>query len=550
MTTEAPPIGIHIGPTTVPERTLGWEILGWTKEYLLQPDGPNAGEPWVFTNEQARFVLNWYAIDEQGRFVWRYGMLRRMKGWGKDPVGAALSCIEFVGPCRFHHWDGSATLIPSMKLPADQGFGEPVAGPHYAAWVQIAAVSRDQTRNTMTLFPGMISPKAIEEFGIDIGKEIIYAYGGRRRIEAVTSSPRALEGGRATFILKNETHHWLAPNEGHEMSKVIARNAAKSRDASSRVLAISNAHAPGEDSDAEHDYEAWKKIDQGLSKATGLLYECLEAPEETDLEDDESLMAGLLAARGDSEWVDPDRLIAEIHDPRTSAAMARRFYLNQIVAEEDKPFDSKKWETLAGTGRKVPDGALITLGFDGSISQDHTALIGTEVATGHQWVVGYWEPEIMADGEVRIPFMEVDETVDAAFGRWKVWRFNCDPFYWKDMTAAWAGRYGDDVVVNWATNQYRRMAAALLAYRNAIETGALTHDGDARFTAAIYNAHKHMREFRDDQGERMWTIQKERPDSPLKIDAAMAGCLSWEASLAAIAAGAVGEEDEAGVFFV
>lgn len=534
MTTAAPPAAIRIGPTTVPKRTLGWQVLGWTREYLLQPDGPNAGGPWIFTNEQARFVLNWYAVDEHGRFVHRYGMYRRMKGHGKDPLGAAICCVEFVGPCRFDRWEGD----------------EPVAVPHDAAWVQIAAVTHDQTRTTTMLFPGMLSLKAIEEFGIDLGKEIFYAHGGRRRIEAVTTSARAAEGSRATLILKNETHHWLGPNEGHEMSKVIARNVAKSRDGASRVLAISNAHAPGEDSDAERDFDAWRKIDQGLSKATGILYDCLEAPEEIDLEDEESLRAGILAARGDSVWLDPERLIEEIHDPRTSAAMARRFYLNQIFAQEDKPFDGKKWETLVRAGYVVPDGALITLGFDGSVSRDHTALIGTELESSHQWVVGYWEPEITDSEGIRIPFFEVDETVDAAFRRWKVWRFNCDPFYWKDMMSAWAGRYGDDIVVSWPTDRYRKMAASLLAYQTAIRLGALTHDGDARFTAAVYNAHKHMREFRDDQGERMWTIQKERPDSPLKIDAAMAGCLSWEAYTAAIAAGAVGSEEEAGVFFI
>lgn len=524
---------MRIGPDTVPDKTLGWQILQWTRDYLLQPDGPNAREPWHYTPEQARFILNWYAIDDEGKFVYRYGMLRRMKGWGKDPVGATLCCIEFVGPCRFDRWAAD---------------GSPIAVPHSAAWVQTAAVSRDQTRNTMTLFPGMFSPQAIEEYGIDLGKEIIYAEKGRRRIEAVTSSPRSLEGGRATFVLKNETHHWLAPNEGHEMSAVIARNVAKSRDGSSRALAISNAHAPGENSDAEHDYEAWQKISQGLSKATGVLYDCVEAPE-MDLADDDAVLAGIEIARGDSHWVHPARLLEEIRDPRTSPAMARRFYLNQIVAEEDKPFDAAKWGELVRAGYRVPDGSLIVLGFDGSISRDHTALIGTEVTTGHQWVVGYWEPEQMPDGDVRIPFMAVDETVDDAFKRWQVWRFNCDPFYWKDMTAAWAGRYGREVVVDWATNQYRRMAAALLAYRNAILTGALTHDGDPRFSAAIANAHKHMQQFRDDQGEQMWVIQKERMDSPLKIDAAMAGCLSWEAYQAAIADGAMLEE-EAGVFFV
>lgn len=511
--------------------TLGWEILGWTADYAEQPDGPNAGAPWHCTREQTRFILNWYAIDAQGRFIYRYGMLRRMKGWGKDPLGALLCFVEFVGPCRFAGWNDDGT---------------PKAIPHSAAWVQTAAVSKEQTRNTMTLFPGMISKKAIEEYGIDLGKEIIYADRGRRRIEAVTSSPRALEGGRATFILKNETHHWLAPNEGHEMSAVIARNAAKSRDASSRVLAISNAHAPGEDSDAEHDYEAWRKIDQGLSKATGLLYDCLEAPD-TDLANDESLRAGIIAARGDSEWLDVDRLMAEIRDPRTTPAMARRFYLNQIVAEEDKPFDVKRFQTLR-RHYLPPDDSLIVLGFDGSLTRDHTALIATDLLSAHQWVAGYWEPRPMGD-EVRIPFLEVDQTVDALFERYQVWRLNADPYKWGQLIDAWAGRYGEDRIVKWNTTNYRKMAVSLQNYAVAISTGGLTHDGDPRLVAAIGNSHKRMLTMRDDDGEYLWIIQKERQDSPLKIDAAVAASLSWEAYMAATAAGAT-KEDEVGVTFV
>ncbi len=522
MTTATLPPPTRIGPTVLPERTLGWEILGWTREYLLQPDGPQAGDPWVFTQEQARFILNWYAIDEAGRFAYRYGMFRRMKGHGKDPLAAALCCIEFIGPCRFECWQD----------------GQPIAAPHFAAWVQVCAVSRDQTRNTMTLFPGMFSPRAIEEFGVDLGKEIIYAEKGRKRIEAVTSSPRALEGARTTFTLKNETHHWIAPNEGHEMAKVIARNAAKSRDGSSRVLAISNAHAPGEDSDAEHDFEAWKKIDQGISKATGILYDCLEAPD-VDLADDAAVIAAVEIARGDSFWVSPERMLAEIRDPRTTPAMARRFYLNQIVAEEDKPFDRACWAELVKPRHTVPNGALITLGFDGSESRDHTALIGTEIATGYQWVVGYWEPEPVGNGEQRIDFRAVDETAAYAFEKWDVWRMYADPYKWGTYLAKWAGTYGEDKVVSWATTLYRRMAFALAQYRTAMIGGDLTHDGDKRFAASIANAHKHMQNFRDDDGELMWTIQKERPDSPLKIDAAMAGCLSWQARQDAVASGAL-----------
>ena len=123
-------------------RTLGWAILEWTADYLQQPDGPNAGESWDYTDEQVRMILRWYAIDEHGRFVYRRGVIRRMKGWGKDPLCATIAAIELCGPCRFGGWDAAK---------------KPVAIQHPAPWIQIAAVSRDQTRNTMTLFPGLFT---------------------------------------------------------------------------------------------------------------------------------------------------------------------------------------------------------------------------------------------------------------------------------------------------------------------------------------------------------------------------------------------------------
>ena len=139
--------GVRSIPDTVPDetRTLGWQVLAWTRAYLLQPDGPTAGEPWVFTPEQARMVLRLYAIDAAGRFTYRRAVIRRCKGWGKDPLLAAIAAAELCGPCRFGGWDAE---------------GKPVAVEHPAPWIQCAAVSQDQTHNTMRLFPGMFSPAA------------------------------------------------------------------------------------------------------------------------------------------------------------------------------------------------------------------------------------------------------------------------------------------------------------------------------------------------------------------------------------------------------
>ncbi|MEU9057846.1 hypothetical protein AB0D13_02835 [Streptomyces sp. NPDC048430] len=179
-----------IGPTwqqdafgrwVLPGKTLGWQIAGWSAEYLRSEDGG----PWKFTREQLRFVLHWYAVDENGRFTNRKGVLQRMKGWGKDPLLAVLCLVELCGPSRFSHWDEA---------------GEPVGVPHPRAWVQVTAVNQSQTTNTMALIPSLMSDAFKAKYGIKDGAVLIRANGGKCRLEAVTSSFRALEGKRTTFL--------------------------------------------------------------------------------------------------------------------------------------------------------------------------------------------------------------------------------------------------------------------------------------------------------------------------------------------------------------
>lgn len=521
MTLLAPSPAVRIGPEGLPERTLGWQILQWTSDYLLQPDGPDAGGPWKFTPEQARFVLWWYAIDAQGKFVYRRGMLRRMKGWGKDPVGAALCAVEFVGPCRFGGWDKQ---------------GEPIAVPVHSAWVQTAAVAKEQTRNTMTLFPGTLSPRAIEEYGIDLGKEIIYAHHGRCRIEAVTSSPRALEGGRATFVLKNETHHWLENNEGHAMAAVIARNAAK---ISGRVLAISNAHNPGEDSDAERDWEAWQKIEQGRSRATGFLYDSVEAPPDTILSDAASLKAGLQAAAGDSYWVPIDNLIETIYDPRTAPSEARRFYLNQIVAAEDAWVAPHEWDALAAPDKKVEPGEEVTLGFDGGKTDDNTVLMACRVSDAHLFPLGIWDPEAYPDSD--LPRDQIDAAVKRAFAVYDVVGFYSDVHPWESYVDAWEQEFGkvsgrEGVCVAASTRhsiawdmrgRTREVTQMAEAFHAAIVEGDLSHAGTNTELGRVMTQHVHNARRRPNQYG--VTFSKEHRESARKVDAVAAGMLAFKA---------------------
>lgn len=472
------------GPQGLPALTLGWQVLEWTIDYLLQPDGPDAGQPWRYTAEQVRILLWWYAVDPLGRFVYRRAVLRRSKGWGKDPFCAALACVEFIGPCRFDYFDRD---------------GQPVAKPHTAAWVQLAAVNQQQTRNTMGLIPGMLSPAAIADYGLDIGKEVIYSSTGGQ-IQAVTSSPRALEGGRPSLVIPNETQHWIAGNGGHAMADVIKRNAGKSRDGSARVFAITNAHAPGLDSVAERDYDAWRKMLEGRSRGRGLLYDSREAPPETDLADIDSLRRGLIAAYGDSDWIDIDRLIEEILDPGTPPSEGRRFYCNQIWAHEDAWTTAPEWDSCEVTDRLHP-GDRVVLGFDGSRTDDATALIVCRIDDGLIDCLGLWErPEGPEGDGWEVPRPQVDGTVELAFATYDVAAFYSDVREWESYIDLWSERYGPDLTVKASRRSAvgwdmrakvedftRRGAESMLA---AITDRTLRHTGHPGLRRHVLNAHR------------------------------------------------------------
>lgn len=79
-------------PGGEPEYTLGWQVATWAAKYLKIPNGPDAGKPWQFTGSQLDFVLWWYAVDENGRWLYSHGVRRHSKGTGK--VQAQVPCAS------------------------------------------------------------------------------------------------------------------------------------------------------------------------------------------------------------------------------------------------------------------------------------------------------------------------------------------------------------------------------------------------------------------------------------------------------------------------
>lgn len=66
-------------PGEVP--TLGFYALDWISEFLAAPDRSEY-EPYMPTDEQARFILRYYEVDPVTcRRKYRRGVVSRPKGW-------------------------------------------------------------------------------------------------------------------------------------------------------------------------------------------------------------------------------------------------------------------------------------------------------------------------------------------------------------------------------------------------------------------------------------------------------------------------------------
>ena len=473
----------YIGPTwqrgedgkfVLPAKTLGWEIAGWTHHYLLDPNSDQDNpKPWRFTNEQLRFILWWYAVDDAGDFVYRQGVLQRLKGWGKDPLLSVICLVELVGPSRFAGWNDD---------------GSPKAKPHPSAWVQVAAVSRDQTKNTMRMFPLIMSEAFKSEFQIDAGIEFVRARSGKATLEAVTSNYRSLEGGRVTFCLLNETQHWVAANGGLLMYQTADFNAGK---LGNRYLAITNAFLPGEDSVAERMREAWDKIADGIAEDYGLLYESIEAHEDTPL-----TKAGLTFAlpiiRGDAWWVEPKNIIPSALKADVDPVRARRMYLNQIVSGDDDLVTKVEWAALEckDPREQLRPGDVIVMGFDGGKTQDATALVAIRIRDGFIQPLCIEEAPHGSDREKwEVDREKVDAAVHQAFRLYKVVGFYADVSLWESYITQWTETYRDRLVarsseskpIDWdMRGAKRKVTFANEALLTAIRTQTLSHrsDGD------------------------------------------------------------------------
>jgi hypothetical protein len=520
-----------------PWPTLGPQVADLIEECAIFGPGSLKGQPARLDPEKRAALYRMYEVyPQEHRLAGRRRFKRCSICWRKG-----LAKTEFMA------WVAFAELHPDAPVRCD-GFdadGHPVGRPVVDPYIPMLAVTAEQVEELAygALYTMTTEGPDADLFDSTNERIIRLSPTGRADGKAVplSNSPGSRDGARTTFQCFDEPHRLILPRQVDAHETMVA-NLEKRVLEDPWGLYVGTAGEIGQGSIAEGLQTEARLIESKELVDPQLFHFHREASAGYDLDSLSERIAAVTDATGPAGEYGPGQFesIARQWDrPTADKAYLERVWLNRWVKSGRQAFDTKRWADL-GTADLIEHGSFVTWGFDGARYRDATAFVLTDIPTGRQQLWALWEKPLDAGDDWEVPGAEVADALDQIHAVMKVWRGYYDPFHWSETMKTAAGRYSDDVVVEWRTNRTQAMAWAVRRYREAHSAGTCTWSKAdplaEQFGRHIAAAGRSDVNHWDDKGERLFILDKIHPDR--KFDAAQAANLSWEARLDALKAGA------------
>lgn len=473
--------------------SLGATVAAWIEENLVHGEGDYFGEPFTLEDWQKDFLKRLYALDpDTKRRLVRRALLVLPKGCGKTELAAAICLAELAGPTTYQ--DGYALPRRAPNIP--------VAAASFEQADRLFGAARVMAEE------GKLSP-ILEVYDTEI---MLKDKPGR--LFRVAAQAGTNDGGLPTCFAADEIHEWSGSKA--RVHLVIANSLAKRADGLELNITTPDDAAP--DSLLGNLKAYGDKVNSGEVDDPSFVFVHHTPSQETDLDDPEALRKAIREATPAS-WLDVERIAQRYEVDRIPEHEFRRYHLAQFVKASGAWLPTGAWDVLSGA--EMPsDGSKVVLAFDGSYKGDSTALVGSTL-DGELFVIEAWENP--GDDKWRTPRSEVKARIQESMKRWKVLELCPDPFGWFDEVEEWEETYGE-VVVRFETNQRKRMAAACNRFYTGVTAGHLRHDGDARLARHLFNVVTK-------ETPSGVIITKEHPDSPRKIDLAVAAVIAYDRAM-------------------
>lgn len=522
------------------ERSLGWLAWWWIETFLVHGPGDVKGQPVRRGKEFGGFIVDCYLLDKNGDRLVDSAFFSRPKGCDKSGLGAQLALFEALGPCRFAGWAEGGEVYELLGQKYVYEPGEPMGQAVVDPMVRIMATEESQAGNTYdtvyeNLNEGPLSK--LKSLGMEVGLTKVNLPDGGS-IVPTTSGAASKDGGKETFVVFDETHLYNIKRL-RNMFRTVSRNLVKRKGgAGTWYLETTTMYEPGEDSIAEETYQKANAILDGKYRGRKRLLYDHRGDQLVDLSDRAKLEAAIKEAYGEAmQWNSVEGVIDHIFDPHSTPQSSRRYFLNALVEGSNAWLSMEEiQDATAGMPAKwggiVKDGEEVTLGFDGALTNDATALIACRISDGLLFPVHIQErPDGPEAKGWQVNQHKFDAAVRMMFKRFKVVGFFADPPYWQDYVDTWEKDFGEELMVSGSskgkisfwTSSDSNMHWALQRLKVAIGKREVKIINHRQFVRHLQNAQKWER------ARNFTVIGKESKNSPRKIDSAIAATLAFQA---------------------
>tara|TARA_B110000483_G_scaffold220504_1_gene275608 strand:+ start:886 stop:2379 length:1494 start_codon:yes stop_codon:yes gene_type:complete len=266
------------------------------------------------------------------------------------------------------------------------------------------------------------------------------------------------------------------------------------------------------------------------------LYQYGQAVSRGEVEDETFFMAWWEAEgdyRDPEVWARANPGFGDLSDPadfessvkRTTEAEFKTKRLNVWTSGQTTWLPDGSWDKLADSELTIGPDDEIVLGFDGSFTNDCTALVAVTIPKDGEKSrivpVGLWEKDVNNDGpEWRVDIADVEATIVKFFQEHpKTREIVCDPFRWQRSIEVLAEK--GLPMVEYYSSSPRRMVPASQKFLEAVMDEQIAHNGDAALARHIENCVVKT----DQAGPR---IVKDKKNSPRKIDLGICAVIAYD----------------------
>lgn len=478
--------------------SLGDHFADWCEHNLIQSEDVFAGQPLILEPWQRRFFDRALRVVDEKQLepYWRRVALIVARKNGKTALLAAFALY------RLFHDVGR----PEILLAA--------ASDHQASKLFDACI------NYLRKNPELDDAVRRREY---VGEIVNIENGGK--IQRVPSGGETLDGANPSLVIADELHGWDTPTRQRTWTSLSTGGGARTQ---RQLFTITTAG----DASQRHASILGRLID--TTEKNGVI----ERPEDgltiAEAEASRTLLFNYSAPTTDpfdvvsmqkanpASWITDEFLLEQANSDLTDAAVLQLH--GCVWAETETTFVAPQFIAQAQEGFvPLEAGSRVVLGFDGSERRDETWLSACSLE-GHIEPLGRWARP-PGNEDWRVPRLEVHKAVAAAFDRFEVVEFAFDPPGWYSEGDQWAAEYGERVVF-FDTNKPARFAPACERMRAGLQSGETKFGGPLAGRLAEHFGNCVTRETAAGI-----VVEKDYPDSPRKVDGAVASIIAFDRAM-------------------